>query len=139
MDFQLRDEQKQIVDLVDELGRKEFAEKAARWDENHEYPWDNIHKLRECDLLGMTIPEEYGGQGRPLIDAILAIETAAKYCGVTARVLVETNLGALGCVMAYGTDEQRKLVADRILNEGDKPHASKSKQKNRCLKEQSKH
>ena len=121
MDFQLTNEQKQIVDLVDELGRKEFAEKAARWDENHEYPWDNIHKLRECDLLGMTIPEEYGGQGRPLIDAILAIETAAKYCGVTARVLVETNMGALGCVMAYGTDEQRKLVAGRILNEGDKP------------------
>lgn len=121
MDFQLTDEQKQIVDLVDELGRKEFAEKAARWDENHEYPWDNIHKLRECDLLGMTIPEEYNGQGRPLIDAILAIETAAKYCGVTARVLVETNMGALGCVMAYGTDEQRKLVAGRILNEGDKP------------------
>ena len=121
MDFQLTDEQKQIVDLVDELGRKEFAEKAARWDENHEYPWDNIHKLRECDLLGMTIPEEYGGQGRSLIDAILAIETAAKYCGVTARVLVETNMGALGCVMAYGTDEQRKLVAGRILNEGDKP------------------
>jgi len=121
MDFQLMDEQKQIVDLVDELGRKEFAEKAARWDDNHEYPWDNIHKLRECDLLGMTIPEEYGGQGRPLIDAILAIETAAKYCGVTARVLVETNMGALGCVMAYGTDEQRKLVAGRILNEGDKP------------------
>ena len=121
MDFQLTDEQKQIVDLVDELGRKEFAEKAARWDENHEYPWDNTHRLREYDLLGMTIPEEYGGQGRPLIDAILAIETAAKYCGVTARVLVETNMGALGCVMAYGTDEQRKLVADRILNEGDKP------------------
>ena len=121
MDFQLTDEQKQIVDLVDELGRKEFAEKAARWDENHEYPWDNIHKLRKYDLLGMTIPEEYGGQGRPLIDAILAIETAAKYCGVTARVLVETNMGALGCVMAYGTDEQRKRVAGRILNEGDKP------------------
>ena len=121
MDFQLTDEQKQIVDLVDELGRKEFAEKAARWDENHEYPWDNIHRLRESDLLGMTIPEEYGGQGRPLMDAILAIETAAKYCGVTARVLVETNMGALGCVMAYGTDEQRKLVAGRILNDGDKP------------------
>jgi alkylation response protein AidB-like acyl-CoA dehydrogenase len=56
-----------------------------------------------------------------LIDAILAIETAAKYCGVTVRVIVETNMGALGCVMAYGTDEQRQLVADRILEEGDKP------------------
>ncbi len=121
MEFQLSDEQNRIIELLDELGQKEFAEKASRWDENHEYPWDNIHKLRECGLLGMTIPEEYGGQERPLIDAILAIETAAKYCGVTARVLVETNMGALGCVMAYGTDEQRKLVSGRILNEGDKP------------------
>ena len=40
---------------------------------------------------------------------------------MTARVIVETNMGALGCVMAYGTDEQRRTVADRILKEGDKP------------------
>lgn len=121
MDFKLSVEQKQIVDTIDEMGRKEFAAKAPRWDENHEYPWKNIELLREANILGMTIPTEYGGQERPLIDAILAIETAAKYCGVTARIIVETNMGALGCVMAYGTDEQRKLVAHRILNEGDKP------------------
>jgi alkylation response protein AidB-like acyl-CoA dehydrogenase len=121
MDFKLSDEQKRIVDLVDELGKKEFAPRAAHWDQNHEYPWENVYKLRECNILGMTIPTEYGGQGRPLIDAILAIETAAKYCGVTARIIVETNMGALGCVMAYGTDEQRKRVAQRILKEGDKP------------------
>jgi alkylation response protein AidB-like acyl-CoA dehydrogenase len=121
MDFKLSVEQKQIVDTIDEMGRKEFAAKASRWDENHEYPWENIELLREANILGMTIPTEYGGQERPLIDAILAIETAAKYCGVTARIIVETNMGALGCVMAYGTDEQRKLVAHRILNEGDKP------------------
>lgn len=121
MDFKLSNEQKQIVDTVDEMGRKEFAAKASRWDKNHEYPWENIESLREANILGMTIPIEYGGQERPLIDAILAIETAAKYCGVTARIIVETNMGALGCVMAYGTDEQRKLLAHRILNEGDKP------------------
>ena len=121
MDFQLNDEQKRIVALVDELGQKEFAPKAARWDENHEYPWDNIHILRESDILGMTIPRKYGGQERSLIDAILAIETAAKYCGVTGRAIVETNMGALGCIMAYGTEEQRQLVAHRVLKEGDKP------------------
>ncbi len=121
MDFKLNDEQKKIVELIDQLGRREFAPKAARWDENHEYPWENLHRLRELGMLGMTIPVEYGGQGRPLIDAILAIETAAKYCGVTGRILVETNMGALGCVMAYGTDDQRKLVAHRIIEEGDKP------------------
>jgi len=121
MDFKLTEEQKQIVSAIDEAGRKEFAQKAARWDENHEYPWENVHRLREMNVLGMTIPAEYGGQGRPLIDAVLAIETAAKYCGVTGRVIVETNMGALGCIMAYGTDQQRKLVARRILEEGDKP------------------
>ena len=121
MDFQLTAEQKRIVAAIDEVGRKEFAQKAARWDENHEYPWENVHRLREMNVLGMTIPAEFGGQGRPLIDAILAIETAAKYCGVTGRVIVETNMGALGCIMAYGTDQQRELVARRILEEGDKP------------------
>ncbi len=121
MDIELNAEQKRIVSLTDELGKNEFAAKAARWDEKHEYPWENIYKLRECDILGMTIPEEYGGQGRPLIDAVLAIETAAKYCGVTARAIVETNMGALGCIMAYGTEEQRQIVAHRILKEGDKP------------------
>ena len=121
MDFKMSGEQKQMVESLHELGRKEFAPKASRWDENHEYPWENIHRLRELGFLGMTIPEEYGGQGRPLIDAILCIETAAQYCGVTARILVETNMGAIGCIMAYGTDAQRKLVAHRILNEGDKP------------------
>ncbi len=121
MDFQLNDEQKQIISLLDELGKNEFAPKAAHWDEKHEYPWENIHRLNESGILGMTIPKEYGGQGCPLIDAVLAIETTAKYCGVTARVIVETNMGALGCVMAYGTEEQRKTVAGRILEEGDKP------------------
>jgi alkylation response protein AidB-like acyl-CoA dehydrogenase len=121
MDFQFTKEQKQLVDTLDKMGKKVFAPKAARWDENHEYPWENIHQLREIGVLGMTIPKAYGGQGSSLIDAILAIETTAKYCGVTARVIVETNMGALGCVMAYGTDAQRKLVAQRILQEGDKP------------------
>lgn len=121
MDFRLTDEQKKIIELVDDLGKKEFAPKAARWDQNHEYPWENVNILRKLGFLGMTIPARYGGQERPLIEAVLAIETAAKYCGVTARILVETNMGAIGCIMAYGTEEQRKLVARRILEEGDKP------------------
>jgi len=121
MDFQLTKEQKQIVASLDDVGKRVFAKKAARWDENHEYPWENIHQLREMGVLGMTIPKAYGGQESPLIDAVLAIETTAKYCGVTARAIVETNMGALGCVMAYGTEPQRKLVAQRILQEGDKP------------------
>ncbi len=121
MDFSLTQEQKQLISSLDEVGRDVFAAKAARWDQNHEYPWENIKILNDLGVLGMTIPERFGGPERPLIDAALAVMTVAKYCGVTARVIVETNMGALGCIMAYGTPEQARLVADRILKEGDKP------------------
>jgi len=121
MDFTLNNGQQDLIAALDEVGQKKFAPQAAHWDRHHEYPWENIHILKEMGVLGMTIPEQYGGPGRPLIDAVLAIITVAKYCGVSARVIVETNMGALGCIMAYGSPEQAKVVAERILREGDKP------------------
>lgn len=121
MDFQLNEAQKRLVALADRLGHDQFAPKAAHWDRHQEYPHANVEALRCAGLLGMTIPKKFGGPERPLIDALLAIEQVAKYCGVTARIVVETNMGALGCVMAYGTDEQQREIARRVLEEGDKP------------------
>ncbi len=121
MDFQLNEAQNMLADLADRMGREEFAPKAARWDRNHEYPHENVEALRRAGLLGMTIPKKFGGPERPLIDVVLAIERIAKYCGVTARIVVETNMGALGCVMAYGTEAQQREIARRVLEEGDKP------------------
>ena len=121
MDFQLNEEQKMLVELADRMGREQFAPKAARWDREHEYPYENVEALRRAGLLGMTIPKRFGGPERPLIDVVLAIEQIAKYCGVTARIVVETNMGALGCVMAYGTEAQQRELARRVLEDGDKP------------------
>lgn len=121
MDFQLNEPQRNLVDLADRMGRELFAPKAARWDREHEYPHENVESLRRAGLLGMTIPKRFGGPERPLIDAVLAIEQIAKYCGVTARIVVETNMGALGCVMAYGSEAQQRETARRILEDGDKP------------------
>ena len=121
MDFQLNEEQKMLVDLADRMGREEFAPKAARWDRNHEYPHENVEALRRAGLLGMTIPKKFGGPERPLIDVVLVIEQIAKHCGVTARIVVETNMGALGSVMAYGSEAQQREIARRVLEDGDKP------------------
>lgn len=121
MDFQLTAEQRELIALADRLGKGSFAAQAARWDRHHEYPHENVEILRRAGLLGMTIPAQFGGPGRPLLDAVLVIEQIAKYCGVTARIVVETNMGALGCVMAYGTQAQQREVARRILEDGDKP------------------
>jgi len=70
--------------------------------------------------MGMTIPAEYGGAGLSFFDAALVIEEMAKVCGVTGRISVEANMGAISAVMQYGSEEQRLLVAELVLG-GDKP------------------
>ena len=80
-----------------------IAPKAADIDRREEYPWDNVAALKDAGLLGMTIPEEFGGQGLSVLDAVLVIEEMAKVCGVTARIAVETNMGAISAILEYGT------------------------------------
>jgi alkylation response protein AidB-like acyl-CoA dehydrogenase len=68
----------------------------------------------------MTLPKALGGQDRSFLDAVLVIEEMAKSCTVTARIVVETNMGAISAVMAYGSEAQKSLAA-RLVLEGDKP------------------
>jgi alkylation response protein AidB-like acyl-CoA dehydrogenase len=89
-------------------------------DAEEAYPWDNVAALTEAGLMGMTIPRAFGGAGRPLAEAVRCVEQIARVCGVTARIVVEANMGALGAVMAYGSEAQKRLVAERVLT-GDKP------------------
>ncbi|MEM8553210.1 MAG: 3-sulfinopropanoyl-CoA desulfinase [Pseudomonadota bacterium] len=103
----------------------EFADgfvrdRAAEVDLTEAYPWPTINALASAGFMGMTIPEAYGGPGLTYLDATLVIEEMAKACGVTGRIVVEANMGALGAVMAYGTEEQKQKVAALVLG-GDKP------------------
>ena len=95
-------------------------QRAAEIDRSGEYPWDIVDALKAEGFLGMTIPKELGGQGRSFLDTVLVIEQMARSCTVTARIVVEANMGAISTIMAYGTDAQRRLAADLVLN-GDKP------------------
>src|SRR6476659_10123378 len=94
--------------------------RAAEIDASEQYPWDIVKALTDAKFVGMTIPTEYGGQERSFLDAVLVIEEMAKCCTVTARIVVETNMGAILTVMAYGSAEQKKLAASLVLA-GDKP------------------
>jgi alkylation response protein AidB-like acyl-CoA dehydrogenase len=94
--------------------------RAAAIDHDEQYPFDIVQALAEAGFLGMTMPKALGGQGRSFLDAVLVIEEMAKSCTVTARIVVETNMGAISTVMAYGSEAQKKLAA-RLVLEGDKP------------------
>lgn len=96
------------------------APRAAETDRSEAYPWDTVAALRGAGFMGMTIPAALGGQGRDYLDAVLVIEQMARACGVTGRIVVEANMGAVGAVMRYGSEAQKRLAADLVLG-GDKP------------------
>ncbi len=102
------------------FSREVARPRAAEIDREEKYPFDIVKALAEAGFLGMTIPKAFGGQGHSLLDAVLVIEEMAKSCTVTARIVVESNMGTLSTVMAYGSEEQKKLAAKLVL-QGDKP------------------
>jgi 3-sulfinopropanoyl-CoA desulfinase len=120
MRFPLTAEQEALRAQARALADHEFRERAARWDEREEYPWENVKQLVEARLMGMTVPPDYGGQGRAIHDVILAIEQVARVCGVTGRILVDSNLGPVGTIVHYGTETQKRKYLPRVVR-GDKP------------------
>lgn len=118
--FQLNPEQAGLRERARKLAREHMAPRAAEIDRSEAYPWDHVARLREAGFVGMTIPKELGGQGRSYLDAVLVIDEMAQCCGPSARIVVETNMGAIGAILAYGTPAQRKLATELVLS-GDKP------------------
>ncbi|MBT4077752.1 MAG: acyl-CoA dehydrogenase, partial [Gammaproteobacteria bacterium] len=116
----LSDTQLEIQSNAREFAQKFIAPHAAEIDRTESYPWDNVKALTKAGYMGMTIPESYGGLGFSYMDTVLVVEEMAKVCGVTARIVVEGNMGALSAIMKYGSDEQKKMSAAFVLA-GDKP------------------
>ena len=113
-------EQEALRGQARELARGGIAARAAEVDRTEQYPWDNVTELKDAGFFGMTIPKDYGGKGLGYLEAALVVEEMAKVCGVSGRIAVEANMGAIGAIMTYGTEEQKRLAADLVLA-GDKP------------------
>lgn len=118
--FVLTKEQIQLQQAARELAQSDIRDNAAEVDRTEQYPWDNVENLKHAGFMGMTIPEQYGGRGLSYFDAVLVIEQIAQCCGVSGRIVVEANMGAIGAITKYGNEKQKQLAAALILN-GDKP------------------
>ncbi len=99
---------------------QEAAAQAAGTDRSEQYPWPMVRRMTEAGFMGLTIPKAMGGPGLSYFDAVLVIEEFAKACAVCGRIAVEANMGAVGAIMAYGSEAQKRIAADLVLA-GDKP------------------
>lgn len=116
MDFQLSATQKQLIADTRVFAEAEIAPYAARWDREEHIPREQIAKYAARGWLGMTLPALYGGGGRSALDTILVIEEVARHCGVSARLIVDHNFGAVGTILNFGTEEQRRCVLPLICS-----------------------
>ncbi len=120
MSSSITQEQVELQQRAREIANTVIAPRAAEVDRTEQYPWHNVETLTEAGFMGMTIPQELGGRGLGFLEAVIVIEEMASVCGVTGRIAVEANMGAISAIMTYGTEEQKKVAADLVLA-GDKP------------------
>jgi alkylation response protein AidB-like acyl-CoA dehydrogenase len=118
--FDLPDDLKAFQERVRRIARAEIALHAAETDRTEQYPWHSVAVLKREGFMGMTIPVAYGGRGASYLQAVVLIEEMAKACSATGRICVESNMGALGAIMKYGSEAQKRLAA-RLVLAGDKP------------------
>ena len=107
MDFELTPEQRELKRSVRRLAEREFRPKAARWDEEETFPWENVPVLRDAGLLGLALPEAYGGAGGTVLDLALVMEELARCCVATAFIVGQQNGFGAKAIALFGTDEQR--------------------------------
>jgi alkylation response protein AidB-like acyl-CoA dehydrogenase len=107
VEFELSPDQREIQSLAREFAQGEIEPNASQWDRDHGFPRELFGKLAELGLLGVCIPEEYGGAGADFLSYILVLEELSHAdAGVGVTVAVHTSAVTLP-ILGFGTDEQR--------------------------------
>lgn len=110
MEFKIGTEQREMIAAVRELAQSEFKQDAPKWMDGT-FPWPNIKKLAALGVLGMSVPEEYGGLGLSILDSALILEEIAKVDYVTAMAV----LGEAGVQTRVISHYAPKAIKERIL------------------------
>ncbi len=116
MDFSLTDEQKQIQDMVRDFAESEIKPHVMEWDEAQHFPVDTFKKAGELGLLGVTLPEEYGGAGLSYIDYVNVIEELGVVDSGFALSVAAHNSLCTGHTYLAGNDEQKKKWLPKLTS-----------------------
>src|SRR5690349_9857472 len=119
MDFELTTDQREIQELAREFAAAEIEPHAADWDRAHAFPRELLGKLGDLGLMGVCVPEEYGGAGADFVSYILVLEELSRAdAGVGVTVAVHTSACTLP-ILQFGTEEQRaRFVPPLARGEG---------------------
>jgi len=115
MRFQLTPEQRALVGTVRELARDRFRDRARKYMDGT-FPWDNLRDLAQIGVLGMSIPEEYGGSNLPVLDTALVIEEVAKACYATAMALMGEVGVQVRVISTYAPETMKRDILPKVCS-----------------------
>jgi len=116
MEFELTEEQQMIRRMVREFAEKEIRPIAREIDARGEFPWEVIRKMAGLGLLGLPIPEQYGGSGADTVSYAIAVEEVSRVSGsIGITMAAHTSLG-LYPLYRFGSEEQKKQYLPRLAS-----------------------
>lgn len=115
MEFRLTEEQRALVAPVRVLAQGAFRQRALRWMDGT-FPWENIRELATLGVLGMTVPEEYGGLGLPVFETALILEEIAKVCYPTAMAVLGEAGVQTRVIARYAPESIRSRILPQVVS-----------------------
>jgi short-chain 2-methylacyl-CoA dehydrogenase len=108
LNFDLTQEQQLVRDTVREFAESRIAPVAAELDRDHRFPYDLVAQLAELGVMGMTVPEDYGGAGTDTLSYAIAVEELTRIdSSVAITVAAHHSLGTLP-ILYFGSEEQKR-------------------------------
>ena len=115
MKFKISDEQRALVGTVRDLVRTNFSGRVMKWQDGT-FPWENMHDLARIGVLGMSVPEEYGGSGLPVFDTALVLEEVGKVCYATAMALMGEVGVQVRVISTYAPENMKRDILPRVCS-----------------------
>ena len=110
----LTSEQEMIRDTLRHFARERLAPNAAEWERTRTFPRAALAELAELGVMGMVVPERWGGAGLDYLSMVLAIEEIAAGHGATSTIVCVQNSLACGITLNYGSDAQKERYLTRL-------------------------
>jgi len=108
MNFELTEMQKLFQKTIREFCEKEIKPIASKIDKEEYFPFDLYKKMGQMGLMGMTVPQKYGGAGIDKVSYMIALEEISRFCGSTGLTVEAHNTLGCGYIHEHGNEEQRK-------------------------------
>ena len=114
MNFEITENQQMIADMVKDFAKKEILPSVMKWDESQEFPVEVFKKAGELGLMGVLVPEEYGGSGLGYFEYIQIIVEISKVCGSIGLSVAAHNSLCTNHILTFGSEEQKKKYLPKL-------------------------